>query len=197
VSPRGVAIPDIRAQLFQAADRLLARDGPSGLSSRAITAEAGVAKGILHSHFEHLDDFLAEFIADRLRSISDAAAELPSRAGTGTVLGNLTDAVESVFGSNALALINLVTARPALASRMRHVESRGKPQLRDIEGTFVAYLDAEKKLGRISPDADTETLAFALLGSIHHLFLVNRAGVPNLRNRVHRIVAAVVGGITT
>ena len=49
--PTGVAIRDVRQQLFAAAERVLLRDGPSGLTSRAVTAEAGCAKGVLHRHF--------------------------------------------------------------------------------------------------------------------------------------------------
>jgi len=55
--PTGVAIRDVRAQLFDAAERVLRRDGPSGLTSRAVTAEAGVAKGVLHRHFDDFDAF--------------------------------------------------------------------------------------------------------------------------------------------
>lgn len=43
--PTGVAIRDVREQLFAAAERVLLRDGPSALTSRAVTSEAGCAKG--------------------------------------------------------------------------------------------------------------------------------------------------------
>jgi AcrR family transcriptional regulator len=88
---RGVAIPEVREQLFAAADRVLARDGPAGLTTRAVTTEAGVANGVLHRHFRDLDEFLAAFVASRLEALADGAAALPGRAGHGTVTGNLTD----------------------------------------------------------------------------------------------------------
>ena len=62
MSPRGVAIPKVNEQLFDAADRVLAREGPTGLTSRAVTEEAGCAKGILHNHFTDFDSFLVEFV---------------------------------------------------------------------------------------------------------------------------------------
>ncbi len=37
--PTGVAIRDVREQLFDAADRILLRDGPGALTSRAVTTE--------------------------------------------------------------------------------------------------------------------------------------------------------------
>jgi AcrR family transcriptional regulator len=51
-------MPAAREQLFDATDRLLRRDRPAGIATRAITDEAGVAKGILHNHFGDLDTFL-------------------------------------------------------------------------------------------------------------------------------------------
>lgn len=192
MSPRGVTIPDVPDQLFQAAEQVLLRDGPSGLNSRAITSEAGVAKGVLHNHFTDLDSFLAAFVLDRFRRTVEAAATLPSRAGTGTVVGNLTDAALSVFGSSGSAIISLVTSRPALMLRLQQAVAAGAPSLQTIEEVFAAYLDAEQRLGRIAAAADTETLALALVGTIHHLFVTSQASGPDPRRRVRQVVAALV-----
>lgn len=191
--PRGVAIPQVREQLFAATDRVLARDGPSGLSTRAVTTEAGVANGVLHRHFRDFDDFLASFAADRLREITDTAADLPSRAGQGSVAGNLTDAAVAVFGTSAQALMSLVTTKPDLGSVLEHDADR-PGGLAGIEAHFATYLDAEKELGRISSDSDTATLAFTLLGAVHHLVVVRRGDEPGLRQQVQRIVAVLVAG---
>jgi AcrR family transcriptional regulator len=193
---RGVAIPQVREQLFAAADRVLARDGPSGLSTRAVTAEAGVANGVLHRHFRDFDDFLASFAADRLQEITDSAAALPRRAGHGTVAANLTDAAVAVFGTSAQALMSLVATKPGLGAILEHDNDR-PVGLAGIEAHFATYLDAEKKLGRISPDADTETLAFTLLGAVHHLVVIRRGDEPGLRQQVQRIVAVLTAGTTT
>ena len=194
MSPRGRAIPGVREQLFQAADRLLVRAGPTALTTRAITSEAGVANGVLHRHFRDLDTFLAEFAADRLQAIADTAATLPARAGQGPVIGNLTDATLALFGSSALVLVNLVASRPALGTALEHVTTAGSG-LGDVEKHFTAYLEAEKKLGRIAADADTQTIAFTLLGSVHHLMVTNPAGLPDLPQRVRRIVEALAAGM--
>jgi len=194
LSPRGRAIPGVREQLFQAADRLLVRAGPTALTTRAITSEAGVANGVLHRHFRDLDTFLAEFAADRLQAIADTAAALPARAGQGTVIGNLTDATLALFGSSALALVNLVASRPALGTALEHITTVGSG-LGDVDKHFTAYLEAEKRLGRIAADADTQTIAFTLLGSVHHLMVTNPAGLPDLPRRVRRIVEALAAGM--
>src|SRR4051812_32031477 len=89
--PTGVAMRDVREQLFDAAERVLLQDGPSALTSRAVTAEAGCAKGVLHRHFTDFDDFLAEFVLDRAHRMDAQAATLREAAGTGTVVGNIAD----------------------------------------------------------------------------------------------------------
>jgi AcrR family transcriptional regulator len=192
--PRGVAIPEVREQLFAAADRVLARDGPAGLTTRAVTAEAGIANGVLHRHFRDLDEFLASFAGSRLQEIAKSAAALPGRAGQGSVTGNLTDATVAVFGASAQALMSLVATKPELGAALEHDASRGGG-LGDIERHFTDYLDAEKKLRRIGPRADTEALAFTLLGTAHHLVISGRDHGPDLRRQVTRIVAALVEGM--
>jgi AcrR family transcriptional regulator len=78
---RGVAIPELCEQLFTATERVMARDGAAGVTSRAITDEAGCAKGVLHNHFDGLDGFLAEFAMDRTRRGTALVAGLPALAG--------------------------------------------------------------------------------------------------------------------
>jgi AcrR family transcriptional regulator len=191
---RGIAIPEVREQLFAAADRVLARDGPAALTTRAVTAEAGVANGVLHRHFRDLDQFLVSFVAGRLQAIADGAAALPSRAGRGSVTGNLTEATVAVFGASAQALMSLAAAKPDLGPALEHATGRAGG-LGDIERHFAAYLDTEKKLGRIGPGADTATLALTLLGAVHHLVITRRGGAPDLRRQVRRIVAALAAGM--
>ena len=191
---RGVAIPEVREQLFAAAGRVLAREGPTGLTTRAVTAEAGVSNGVLHRHFRDIDDFLASFTASRLQAIAGDAAALPGRAGHGSIAGNLTDATVAVFGTDAQALMSLVVARPELGAALQH-DAGTAGGLGDIERHFAGYLDAEKELGRIGPAADTRTLAFTLLGTAHHLVVTGRGDAPGLRREVQRIVAALVTGM--
>ena len=191
---RGVAIPEVREQLFAAADRVLARHGPAGLTTRAVTTEAGVANGVLHRHFRDLDEFLATFVASRLQAIADGAAALPGHAGHGTMTGNLTEATVAVFGASAQSLMSLVAAKPELGAALEHASGQAGG-LGDVEQHFAAYLDAERKLGRVGAGADTETLAFTLLGTVHHLVITRQLDAPDLRRQVHRIVAALVAGM--
>jgi AcrR family transcriptional regulator len=193
VSPRGVATPDVREQLFGAAERVLARLGPDGLTSRAITDEAGVAKGLLFNHFSDLDQFLTELVLDRSQSAALLAAELPPRAGTGTVKANLVDAAVSLLRSRAFAVAGIIHARPTLMSRLHHISS-GRPYavLSEVEKSVAAYLAAEKTLGRIPATSDPDTLAFILVGTVHHIFMTNQAASSGLRRRLQKIVSSLV-----
>ena len=195
MSPRGIAIPDLREQLFRAADQVLVRDGPSALSGRAITREAGCATGLLYNHFGDLDEFLAHFVLDRLRLAAERAAELPARAGEGTLTDNLTEAALSIPGPSGLAMIALVQAQPSVAARLRQSAAGGAQGLQTIEDAFLAYLEAEKEIGRVAPHADTEALALGLVGAIHHLWLTATGGALE-RKRVRRVLAALVAGTT-
>src|SRR5262249_1368516 len=182
---------EVREHRCAAPDRVLARAGPSGLTTRAITAEAGVANGVLHKHFRDLDAFLAEFAVTRLAALAGTAASLPARAGQGSIAANLTDATASLFGADAQALMNLVAPRPAVAHAPPPPGGRG---IGDVESHFAAYLDAEKQAGRIAAGTDTQALAFTLIGAIHHLVITSPGGVPDLARRVRRIVAALLAG---
>ena len=123
--PTGVHIRDVREQLFAAAERVLLRDGPGALTSRAVTTEAGCAKGVLHRHFADFDAFLAELVLDRIARLEARADALRDRAGTGTVAGNLTDALTDLFSSVAVAIIALITFRDDLRARLRAARPAG------------------------------------------------------------------------
>jgi AcrR family transcriptional regulator len=183
----------VKEQLFQAAERVLARHGPDGLTSRAITDEAGVAKGLLFNHFSDLDQFLAELVLDRSHHAASHAAQLPPRAGTSTVPANLVDFALSLLRSHAFAVAGIIHARPTLMGRLHHISS-GRPYavLSDVEKSLAAYLAAEKTRGRVPATADPDTLAFILVGTIHHIFMTNMAESPGLRKRLHKIVSSLV-----
>jgi AcrR family transcriptional regulator len=189
--PTGVAIRDVRAQLFDAAERVLRRAGPSGLTSRAVTTEAGVAKGVLHRHFADFDAFLAELVLDRIDRIDDQAAALQESAGTGTVAGNLTAALMSVFGSVAVAMVSLITFRDELRARLRKTWPAGVPVLTEAVHMVAAYLTTERDMGRIASEAEVDVMAPTLIGAAHLLF-ADRTGDAPESDAVRTMVAAVL-----
>ncbi|MGI5404323.1 TetR/AcrR family transcriptional regulator [Streptomyces sp. CA-135486] len=192
--PTGVAIRDAREQLFDAAERVLLRDGPNALTSRAVTTEAGCAKGVLHRHFADFDAFLAELVLDRIGRIDHQAAALRDSAGTGTVAGNLTGALMALFGSVAVAIVGLVTSRDDLRARLRQAMPTGVPVLTEAAAMIASYLTIERELGRIAAEFDIDTLAPTLIGAVHMLF-ADRKGTPPEAGAVHKVVTAVIAGV--
>ncbi len=192
--PTGIAIRDAREQLFDAAERVLLQNGANALTSRAVTTEAGVAKGLLHRRFEDFDAFLAEFVLDRIGRIEAQDTALIRSAGTGTVIGNLTAALTELFGSIALRIVGLVISRDALRARLRQARGQGVPVLGEATGMVARYLTAERDLGRIAADADVDTLAPTLIGAAHLLF-AGREGAPLEAGAVEKCVTAVVGDV--
>jgi AcrR family transcriptional regulator len=195
VSPRGKAIPGVEEQLFGAAERVLAHSGPIGLTSRAITGEAGCAKGVLHNHFGDLIGFLAAFVVSQSTRLAESARKLPTLAGTNTVLDNLADAAVALFGRSAITISSLVVSRPDVAQRLLE-EGTAAPVLHEIEAAFAEYLAAEQRLGRIAAGTDTRTLVFTVFASAHHLFFTE-IGRPIPPDRVRHILTSLLSGVAT
>ncbi len=192
--PTGVALRDAREQLFDAAERVLLRDGPGALTSRAVTAEAGVAKGVLHRHFADFDAFLAEFVLDRAGRMDSQAAALRDAASTGTVAGNLTAALTALFGSAAVAIVPLVSSRDSLRARLREAWPAGVPVLTEAMVMVTSYLAAERDLGRLAADAEVDWLAPMLIGSVHLLW-AGQDGTPPDPEAVGKVVTTAIGGV--
>jgi AcrR family transcriptional regulator len=183
--PTGVAIRDVREHLFGAAERVLVRDGVNALTSRAVTTEAGVAKGVLHRHFADFDAFLAELVLDRIAGFADRRVALLARVGEGTVEGNLASELRDIFGSVAGSMLSLIITRDELRARLRAAGLTGIPLAADVMRMLTAYLAEEQRAGRIAADADVSSMALMLVGS-GHLFAASK------EDNFDRVVAAAL-----
>ncbi|WP_329173266.1 TetR/AcrR family transcriptional regulator [Streptomyces sp. NBC_01477] len=190
--PTGVHLRDARQQLFDAAERVLLRSGPNGLTGRAVTDEAGCAKGVLHRHFSDFDAFLTDLVLDRAARLEKEASALRESAGTGTVAENLTSALFTLFGPVPMALIPLITFRDELRARLRQVmPGGGIAILVQVSSAISAYLAAERDRGRIAADADIDSLTLSLVGGGHLLFADRDPGPP-ATGAVDKLVTAVI-----
>ncbi|MFD7292497.1 TetR family transcriptional regulator [Streptomyces sp. NPDC059897] len=191
--PTGVAIRDAREQLFDAAERVLMRDGAAALTSRAVTAEAGCAKGVLHRHFADFDAFLADLVIDRAGRTEERAAALVASAGTRPVVDLLTDALTDLFTPLVVAMVGLLTFRDGLRARLRAAGRPGVTVLSDATAMLRSYLEAERRAGRLTPDTDIDSLGLTLIGS-GHLLYANREDGPPGDADVRRVVTSAVAG---
>jgi AcrR family transcriptional regulator len=191
--PTGVHLTNARELLFDAAEHVLRQDGVSGLTSRAVTIEAGVAKGVMHRHFVDFDSFLAELVLDRVARLDGLLAHFREAPGTGTVADNLVDALAGVFSPLAVAVPALVITRDGLRAHLREAGAARFPLMAEGSSSITAYLGAEQALGRIADVADVRTLSYTLIGAAHLLFADRESGPPN-RDALQKLVAGVLYG---
>jgi hypothetical protein len=122
------------------------------------------------------------------------AAALRGSAGNGTVAGNLTDALTTLFESVAVAIVALVISRDDLRARLRRARpAGGVPALTEATAMIASYLTAERNLGRVAADADVDTLAPTLIGAGHLLF-ADRKGTSPETGAVRKVVTTVLAG---
>jgi AcrR family transcriptional regulator len=192
MSPRGVAIPDLRERLFDAAERVLARDGAAALTSRAVTDEAGCAKGVLHSHFAGLDAFVSELVLDRFARAATLAEGLPGRAGAGEVAAELGGIASAVLSLDP-GVVGLAVTRPEASRRVRDAWAAGAPGFGTVQDAVERYLEAERGLGRVAEGVDPQSAALALVGTLHHL-LMTGATTPREEHRARtaRLIRALL-----
>ena len=192
MSPRGVAIPDVRERLFAAAERVMARGGAAALTSRAVTGEAGCAKGLLHNHFRSLDQFLAEFALDRVGRVAERVGRLAGDTGRGVVHDNVLGAALALVDAPAPMLAGLAATRPATFAYVRQAMDDGESTFRTIQRVITDYLESERLIGRLPAGTDTATTALALVGTVHHLLMTTVGDPKAVCRQIERLVALLV-----
>ncbi|WP_283134675.1 TetR/AcrR family transcriptional regulator [Rhizohabitans arisaemae] len=192
----------LRDHLIESTAQVIARRGAGGLTVRGIAKEAGVAAGVLYNHFADREELLALALRSYVRSVMASLGDSPARPGERTVEENLTG-----FMTQAIALH--VAILPVFAGLLgepkvlaRFFDQPGTPAgglgLRD---RLADYLRAERRLGRIAAEADTDSPATMLIGACHELVLPHlytgagpgRITVPD--GFVDDLVATVLRGI--
>jgi len=186
--PTGRALEDPRTTLLDAGRRLLASEGPTALTSRSVAVASGVAKGVLHRHFEDFDAYLAALVtqdAARIQAIEPRVA--------GSAPAAVTDVIEQVFTPTTVGLVALVISRDGVRRRARPVGAFGIPLLMDATAAVVDVLAAGRDVGWIRADADVAALALALVGSAHLLYAGDRGAFPD-HTAVHEVVTSILAG---
>jgi AcrR family transcriptional regulator len=163
-----------RAQLVDAAERVLRAKGLTRATTKEIAREAGCAEGTLYLHFADKLDLVRAVHEKLLPAFIEVVRHLPGRAGTGTVQGNLTELARSALRlyHDVLPLGSSLFADPELLRRYRALlADRGGGPHRAWE-PVVAYLRAEQALGRVDAGADPAAAAVLLLGACQQLVFV-------------------------
>jgi AcrR family transcriptional regulator len=169
-----------RAQLVDAAERVLRSKGLARATTKEIAREAGCAEGTLYLHFADKLDLVRAVHEKVLPAFIEVVRRLPERAGRGTVEGNLTDLAGWALRlyRDMLPLGSSLFADPELLRRFRaRLAEQGAGPHRAWE-PVVAYLRAEQALGRVGPGADPAAATLLLLGACQHLVFVELLSGP-------------------
>ncbi|MFB7890985.1 TetR/AcrR family transcriptional regulator [Microbacterium sp. NPDC056044] len=183
--PTGHAILGARGVLLDAGRGVLAAHGPTALTSRSVTEASGVAKGVLHRHFEDFDSYIAALVAEevaRIRAVEPRAAASAVTA--------ITDVIEQTFTPTMLALVSLAIGRDGVRRRLSD-RSPGIPLLGDATAAIADILAAGREVGWVRKDADVPVLALALAGSIY-LLSAGTSGALPAHDAVQEVVASIL-----
>jgi AcrR family transcriptional regulator len=193
-----------RAQLVDAAERVLRSKGLARATTKEIAREAGCAEGTLYLHFADKLDLVRAVHEKLLPAFVEVVRHLPERAGTRTVEENLTDLAGWALRlyRDMLPLGSSLFADPELLGRFRdRLAERGGGPHRAWE-PVVAYLRAEQALGRVAADADPAAGALLLLGACEQLMFVELMTGPEtlpFRDRpdpAAELVATLLAGLS-
>jgi AcrR family transcriptional regulator len=110
-----------RAQLVDAAERVLRTRGLARATTREIAREAGYAEGTLYLYFADKLDLVRAVHEKLLPAFIEVVHHLPGRAGSGTVEDNLTELARGALRlyRDLLPLGSSLFADPELLGRFR------------------------------------------------------------------------------
>jgi AcrR family transcriptional regulator len=189
----------VRDHILDAAHRVIARHGLAAASTRAIAVEAGIGAGTLYNYLDDRLQLLARSILRRARILSQPLADLPSRAGSGTVAGNLRDFARQVATilEELVPLFAAAFSDTHLLDALRQEISTGTHAGGPFAGHPVErYLLAERELGRVAPDADCHAAAALVVSVCHdrafHRYFRGETGRPEPLTREIDLIAHAV-----
>ena len=176
---------DLREALLKAAESILERDGPTGLTLRAAAREAGVSHAAPTHHFGDMSGLLSELAAVGFRrfgaSLAEAAAAAPSPAGRLEAMG--------------IAYVRFARRHPGLFLLMFRSErlDTARPALRD------ALMEAFQVLSggvaqRLAEDPSRATAPLASIANIVRSWsMVHGFAMLLLDHRLDDILKALPG----
>jgi AcrR family transcriptional regulator len=153
--------------MVEAAERVMRSKGLARSTTKEIAREAGYSEGAIYKHFESKEELFICVLTERLPSFVGILGELPRRAGQealGGVLGEVASAALAFYGESFPMSASIFSEPGLLARHREEIRKRGAGPQKANEA-LAAYLEDERKLGRVREDADPEAAAAMLLGA--------------------------------
>jgi AcrR family transcriptional regulator len=157
-----------RSRVLDAAARLMSSVGLTRTTTKEIAREAGCSEAALYKHFRGKEEIFVRVLRERAPRLSDALAQLPGRAGKGTVTEHLEEVVRVAvpFYRQSFPMAGSLFASPELLAAHRRKLGDAGPH--KPSSHLAEYLSAEQRLGRISPAIDPDATAMLLIGACFH-----------------------------
>ncbi|MET8470049.1 TetR/AcrR family transcriptional regulator [Streptomyces sp. NPDC006422] len=159
-----------RVRIVDAAHELMLSIGLARTTTKEIAKAAGCSEAALYKYFANKEELFVTVLGERLPKLGSLLGRLVAE-GAGdpdrTVEQNLTDIAReaALFYEQTFPMAASLYAEPKLKRRHEEVmRELGSGPHKPIQG-LDAYLRAEQKAGRISPEADTYAAASLLLGA--------------------------------
>jgi AcrR family transcriptional regulator len=161
------AVSGTRAHILAAAEQLIRDRGLKGATTRAIAEIARCAEGSIYRYFPDKHAIIHELVRSRFPGFLSMVETLPDRAGTGTVRKNLEELAVGALAFYRVILpitFGVMADRELLEEQRRHFAERKMGPMKFI-GSVTAYLQGERRLGRVSDRAALAPAARLLLGA--------------------------------
>ncbi|MET8628340.1 helix-turn-helix domain-containing protein [Kitasatospora sp. NPDC004669] len=157
-----------RARVLDAAARLIGTVGLVRATTKQIAREAGCSEAALYKHFRDKEEIFVRVLRERAPRLAAAVAELPERAGQGTVREHLEAVVVVAvpFYRQSFPMAGGLLASPELLAAHRRKLDKAGPH--HVSSHLADYLRAEQQLGRVAADVDPDAAAMLLIGACFH-----------------------------
>ncbi|MGC1448752.1 MAG: TetR/AcrR family transcriptional regulator [Candidatus Sulfotelmatobacter sp.] len=164
---RGSRKANRRAEILQAAERLLLSRGLSGITTRQISKQAGCSEGALYVHFKGRLELLLAMLEDSLPEMLGPLRTLQQKVGHGSPQTNLATALRGIykFHQRATPRVAGLFADPELHAAFR------SSLIRQNKGPHLSlkvledYITAEQEMGRVDQRVDAKLAAYLLMSS--------------------------------
>jgi AcrR family transcriptional regulator len=191
---RGRPPTGVREAILQAATDVLAERGVAGLTTKAIATRAQVAEGSIFYHFKDRLRLLLAIISASVPAFADVVATASADLEQSSLqegLARLLDALETLYTQLIpvqAAILSDPELRDAFTRRTTRLDLGPHRALPPV----VAYLEAERRAGRLRADADLRTLALMLVGAAHQRALHHHLSTAPDRLPSSRVIAATL-----
>lgn len=176
----------MRGRILSAAVSVMRERGVAGTTTKEIARVAGVAEGSIYNHFANKSELIAACMAEVAGGVRGALARLMGRVGEGTVEGNLTELAEAqiAFSTDLLPITGPVLGDHTLREWLRrggpHQDEGPRPGPALGHAGLIAYLEAERRAGRLTEDARPPYLAAALIGACQQYAFLGLFTTPDV-----------------